>query len=77
MNVDAIIAKIEAAKPIVRELVPEAADLVIEGGLDVAELILTFVPKERHGAAVAQLQAWLRSGAKQALQVELEQELKA
>jgi hypothetical protein len=70
-----VIADIEAAKPILRKLVPGAAELVIEGGLDIAELILSFIPEEGHAEAVGLIQAWIRSGAKSAIQAELNREV--
>ncbi len=75
IDVQQAIADIEAAKPVLRKLVPSAAELVIEGGLDLAELILTFIPQELHQAKVEQLKAWLRAGAKAELQAELEREV--
>lgn len=72
-----IIADIEAAKPVVRRLVPGLSELVVEGGMTAMQLVVSMIPPEDQESTLARIHAWIRSGAKGALQVELDTEVAA
>lgn len=68
-----IIADLDKAKPIVA-LLPAPSNAMALAGIEIAELVLTFVEEGQRQAAFDQIRAFLRAGAQGAVQAALNAE---